>query len=455
MATRTREAKSSKHGLLLTALIGVAAGAAPLATAQTVNEEFKLTASDGHADDNFGKAVAIDAGRVVIGSPFNDKAGTDTGTVYVYNALTGSEIVKFRASDAAPNDTLGHSVAIDGTLVAAGAMNADSILYSNSGAAYLFDVTTGNQLFKFTPDTPVPGGQFGNAIALDGGVVAVGAHYYGVSGSQPGYVYLFDATTGTQSRVLTASDGANEDQFGWSVDIADGLVVVGAPRDDDNGNNSGSVYVFDASTGTQLWKLTASDGAAQDRFGWSVAIHNDLIAVGSYLHDANASNAGAVYLYDAQTGAELTKITSPSPAANDWFGFDVALDDDILVALSGKSPVYTFDLNSGVALEELAGSDSVSGDSFGYTAAVWEGIAVVGALYDDDNGTDSGSAYVFDVSCRADLNGDGFLDTSDVTIFLDLYDDGDPMADWNHDGSIDYFDVQAFISDVNAGCPHS
>lgn len=151
----------------------------------------------------------------------------------------------------------------------------------------------------------------------------------------------------------------------------------------------------------------------------------------------------------------MAKITSPSPTANDWFGFDVALDDDILIASSGKSAVYTFDLNSGVALEELAGSDSVSGDSFGYTAAVWEGIAVVGALYDDDNGTDSGSAYVFDVSCRADLNGDGFLDTSDVTIFLDLYDDSDPMADWNHDGSIDYFDVQDFINDVNAGCPHS
>lgn len=440
---------------LIAIAVGASTGAVTSANTQTVNENFKLVAMDGNPGDYFGKAVAIDAGRAVVGAPFSDKAGIETGSVYVYAAFSGSEIVRLRADDAVPYDTLGHSVAIDGTLVAAGAMNADSVQYANSGAAYLFDAVTGNQLFKLTPGLPVPSGQFGNAIALDAGVVAVGAHFYGISGFQPGYVFLFDAATGTQSMVLQASDGANADQFGWSVDVADGLVVVGSPRDDDNGNNSGSVYVFDASTGAELFKLTASDGAAQDRFGWSVAIHDGKIAVGSYLHDANGTNSGAVYVFDALTGLQESKILSPTPAADDWFGFHVAIDSKILVASSPKSPVRTFDLSSGVELEALAGSDSVSGDSFGFSTALWEGVVVVGALYDDDNGTDSGSAYIFDISCRADLNGDGTLDSADIALFIDLYDAGDPEADWNHDGTIDYFDLSAFMSDINAGCPHS
>ncbi|MGI9014539.1 MAG: FG-GAP repeat protein, partial [Phycisphaerales bacterium] len=97
---------------------------------------------------------------------------------------------------------------------------------------------------------------------------------------------------------LLPQDGAADDGFGISVSISGAIAVVGAPFDDDNATNSGSAYLFDVTTGQQITKLRAQDGAALDYFGYSVAINGDTAIVGAYWDDDNGSYSGSAYLFD-------------------------------------------------------------------------------------------------------------------------------------------------------------
>ena len=107
------------------------------------------------------------------------------------------------------------------------------------------------------------------SVAVGNGKIVVGAREDDDNGAESGSAYIFDLD-GTQLSKITASDGASDDFFGTSVAVGNGRIVVGASGDDDNGSSSGSAYIFDLD-GTQLAKITASDGAASDFFGTSVA----------------------------------------------------------------------------------------------------------------------------------------------------------------------------------------
>ena len=109
---------------------------------------------------------------------------------------------------------------------------------------------------------------------------------------------------------LIASDGAEGDLFGYAVGISGDRVAVGAFCDDDKGSSSGSAYIYDLSNGTgslsdvlaSELKLIASDGATSDRFGCSVSISGDRVAVGAYKDDNNEEDSGSVYIYDLSSG---------------------------------------------------------------------------------------------------------------------------------------------------------
>ena len=133
----------------------------------------------------------------------------------------------------------------------------------------------------------------GETIAIDNGIVAIGAYGNKDFGYNSGTAYLFDAVTGSQLFKLSPGDGVEWGYFGYSIDIDNGIVVVGAYGDDDNGSGSGSVYLFDADTGLQTAKLLPDDGMDLDYFGISVAIDNGIIAVGAFNDEANGYNSGS------------------------------------------------------------------------------------------------------------------------------------------------------------------
>ncbi len=395
---------NAQASILGASIVIAAVGSAPatLAQYQYFEESSKLTASDAAEDDHFGSSVAIHNGLVIVGAPVDDDNGTHPGSAYIYNAATAEELHKLTASDGSADDDFGTSVAIDGGYAIVGA-HGESDNGSNSGAAYIFDSSTGAQLLKLTASDAAAEGWFGSSVAIHNGLVIVGAFGDDENGPSSGAAYIVDVSTGEELFKLTASDGGTGDNFGYSVAISNGLVIVGAPFEDHNGAYSGSAYVFDVTTGDELFKLTASDAAAYDIFGYSVAIDADVAIVGAVGNDDKGDSSGSAYLFDLTTGEELRKLIASDGAQGDSLGTSVALDGGL--ALVGASDcdspadnagaAYLFDITTGEEILKLTASDAAADDRFGGSMAIENGLAIVGSRFDDDNGDNSGSAYLF------------------------------------------------------------
>jgi hypothetical protein len=187
--------------------------------------------------------------------------------------------------------------------------------------------------------------------------------------------------------------------------------VIGASLDDDQGYASGSAYVFVRSgTGwSEQAKLLPSDGAAADQFGTSVAVDGDSAVVGAHWDDDQGFVSGSAYVFvRSGTGwSEQAKLLPSDGAAGDGFGVGVAVDGDSAVVGapgdddqgSASGSAYVF-VRSGTTWSEqakLLPSDGGAADHFGTSVAVDGDTVAVGAPGDDDQGSASGSAYVFEL----------------------------------------------------------
>ena len=248
---------------------------------------------------------------------------------------------------------------------------------------------------------------FGIFIALDGNVAIIGARDDDDNGTDSGsaYVYTFDGGRWSETEKLVASDGASNDGFGRVVAIGGNTAIVGASGDDDNGDGSGSAYVytFDGMNWAETQKLMASDGAELDFFGGAVAIDGNTAIVGAAGDDDNGSLSGSAYVYtfDGAGWRETQKLTPTDGSASDRFGFSIAIDGNVAIIGArddngtGSAYIYTFDGTRWVETQRLAASDGTFGNVFGETVAVSGDTAIVGASRDNENGFSSGSAYVF------------------------------------------------------------
>ena len=361
--------------------------------ATIASTENKITASDGAADDQFSyKSVAIGNGRIVVGAYQDDDNGSTSGSAYIFD-LDGTQLAKITASDNAAGDSFGISVAIGNGRIVVGAYQDDDN-GSSSGSAYIFDLD-GTQLAKITASDGAANDYFGYSVAIGNGRIVVGAYADDDAGSSSGSAYIFDLD-GTQLAKITASDAAANDYFGNSVAIGNGRIVVGAKQDDDNGETSGSAYIFDLD-GTQLAKITASDGAAYDQFGNSVAVGNGRIVVGA---DGDDSYKGSAYIFDLD-GTQLAKITETNRVDFHSFGISVAVGSGRIVvgtlANVYRGSVYIFDLD-GTQLTKITASDRAIAQYFGGDVAIGSGRIVVGAYGDGDNGNYSGAAYIYNTN---------------------------------------------------------
>ena len=331
-------------------------------------------------------------------------------------AVTPVEEVKLLADDGAPNDFFGFNVALSGDTAVIGATKVDDDIRGvDVGAAYVF-TRSGNswhQQAKLTADDGAAKDEFGGKVALSGDTAVIGAIFQDDKGDNSGSAYVFtrSGTTWSQQVKLTAADGAEGDAFGQSIALSGDTVVIGAPHDDDKGNDAGSVYVFTRSgtTWSQQVKLTAADGVAGDVFGISIAFSGDTIVIGADLNDEKARNAGAVYVFtrSGSSWSQQAKITAADGAETDIFGVRVALsgdtilisarrdDDDAMGIDAGSAYIFT---RTGTIWQQqikLTASDGAADDRFGRSVALVADTAVIGAMFQDDKGDNSGSAYVF------------------------------------------------------------
>jgi len=347
----------------------------------TWTQQAKLVSSTLAANDQFGWAVDIsnDASYALVGARIDDDGGNASGSAFVFlrSGSTWAQQAKLTASDAAADDYFGYNVAIsgDGNYALVGAIGESS----SAGAAYVF---------------------------------------------------LRTGTTWAQQAKLTASDAAASDSFGWDVSISDDgtYALIGAYQNDDDGNASGSAYVF-LRTGTswaQQTKITADDAAATDYFGAAVDLNSDATyaVVGAYSDSlvvgaATYGLAGSAYIFtrSGTTWTQQAKVRPDDLAAGDRFGIDVSINNagSLIVAGSeradsggagdtGAAYIFERDGTSWSQAAKLLASDAQASDKFGKKVEISDTgqFAFAGAADEDGGagnpGAATGAAYIYEAT---------------------------------------------------------
>jgi len=393
--------------------------------------ETKLRASDCTTGARFGWAVSCSGDIALIGAELGP-GGDHDGGAYVFHRYedsypcpTGDECAECQGSDAPPcvdsvcqgicwvqeakllpptsppehdcRGGFGYVVAISGDTAIIGVPGNDNV-YADAGAACVFirgdngiwDGGTVDFRAKLIASDGGPSDRFAAFVAISGETVLIGAEYHDHAGEisplGAGSAYVFapgpngqwDDGSVDQVAELRASDGVSGDDFGNAGSISGDVAVIGTPDDDDacpEGQvcNSGSAYVFapgangiwDYGYTDQVAKLTASDAAQADQFGMSVSISGDMVVIGALGDDnENGENAGSAYVFvRPETG---------------WTNMTETL--------------------------KLLASDGEYGDKLGMSVSASGDTAVVWAPFEDDNGVDTGSAYVFKLgACEANI----------------------------------------------------
>ena len=457
--------------------------------------------------DQFGGSVAVSGDTVVIGSPFedssaagvngnqNDNSLLNSGAAYVFvrdGTDAWSQQAYLKASNPDTQDQFGRSVAISGDTIVIGApeerssatgVNGDEADNSavSAGAAYVFvrdETDVWSQQAYLKASNTESRDIFGWSVAVSENTIVVGAIFEGsfatgVNGDQANnlslvsgaaYVFVRDGTGAwDQQAYLKASNTGVGNQFGRAVAVSGNTVVIGAPFEGSNatgvnGNqfnnfarDAGAAYVFvrdgSGSWGQQAY-LKASNTNADDRFGWSVAMSGETIAIGARGENSNATgingdqadnsanDAGAAYVFvrNGTAWSQQAYLKASNAQILDEFGISVGVSGDIVVvgAMSESSnatgvngdqadnsalragAAYTFVRDgSGIWSQQayLKASNTDVDDRFGESVAVAGDTIIVGSPLEDSGVTgvnnsnqadnsadDAGTAYIFDIA---------------------------------------------------------
>ncbi|WP_165440629.1 polysaccharide lyase family 8 super-sandwich domain-containing protein [Rubripirellula amarantea] len=351
--------------------------------------------------------------------------GTDTFGYTI--ALQDVELINDQTSG---GDRFGYSVDVDGDYAVVGSYLDDAGGLTNSGSAFVYQrtgATSWAQVAQLNGDLDATDAQsqFGWSVAIDGDTVVVSAQYDRDLGFRSGAAYVFQRDQGGvdnwgRVKKIVGNDTIKRDLFGRSVDISGDTIVVGASVADPVGASSGAAYVFNRDEGGadnwgQVKKLTGSTQAAGDRFGQSVSIDGNFIAVGAFRHDGVGSDSGAAYVFLRGSGGtenwgEAKVIEASDASAADQFGYSVSmsgsrvaigapLDDE--PGLNQLGSVYVFDFfeggnNNWGQVAKLSTDDGAQGDRLGLSLAFDGTRIVAGAPQADGGGSDSGRAYLFE-----------------------------------------------------------
>lgn len=411
----TRRGLASGLLLLAVALSGIAS------TAHAETETARLTPSDGVALDNFGAAVGLDGTTLVVGAPFADLPGISTsGAAYVFERSAGgtwTETRKLLAPDAAAFDNFGDAVAVSGGVIVVGASGAAVGANSSQGAAYVFGRNVGGDgQWGFVKRLEGPASignlaEYGQSVAIDGDFIVIGA--LNADDQAPGRAFVYERNAGGTDQwgqVANLTDDVSDSnaQFGTTVAIAGALIVVGAELLDftpGTFNNEGGAYVFDRLAGfAQVGKRFASNHGANDRCG-RVDVDGHTIVLGAWSAENGGSSRGQAYVFENPTftpngWTEVRAFGASDAADQAFFGRWVAVANGEVVVGStghtgGQGHAYRFLRDEGGVGQWgedaiLLPSDPLANAAFGSAVDVQGGLAVVGA---PQNGT--GVVYVY------------------------------------------------------------
>lgn len=348
-----------------------------------------------------GLSVAVSDRYVLMGERNNDDLFDEGGAVHVYSATTGRYLRTLTPSDGDADDNFGWSIAVVGTTALIGAPGYGP---DETGKVYVFDLRNGREKLGIVPADAGAGDQFGISVSADGTRVLVGAPMNDESELNSGAAYVFDFESGEQVSKLLHPSGEASAEFGISVSLNGSLALVGAPKAE-------GAFLFDAETADLMKSFALRISSGDPNFGASVALSGNWVLIGIPGDDEAGTNAGAVWP-GSISGTSSTilaesegKIFAPNPDDGDEFGTSVDLSGRLAIIGSGSADnpsldegiaaIYEIDPFGHSLLTELVPVEVSSYDYFGSAVAICGNRVVVGASGDDDLAQDSGAAYYY------------------------------------------------------------
>ncbi len=342
-------------------------------------------------DGLFGNSVGVSGDTIVVGAYHDDTDGNWSGSAFVFErrATQWFQVTHFHASDAAIGAEFGNAVAISGDVIVVGARGASNPL-PDCGAAYVFERTARGwiETAKLTASDAIVDGQFGWSVASDGQRIAIGALSAKDAGVSSGAVYIFERVHNAWTQTAKLFDpllptGA---QYGRSLDLMGDVLAVGAANDAATSTVPGTVYVY---RHTLLgWsmeaRMTPRNSGPFDMFGASVSLRDGWLAVGAPLADLNGADSGAVYFYRR---TPLPPPPNGGPTTHKLAGTGTGTGPFGITS----EQVAEWELNGVVASNDLDVANQ-----FGASVALFNGNLVVGAPGAICFGQRCGASYVFE-----------------------------------------------------------
>jgi hypothetical protein len=386
---------------------------------EVISEYTKLTATDGAANDNFGFSVSINGNYAIVGAPGPEDDENSSGAAYIFRNegsgwIQDTKLV-LSAHDREGDDYFGCSVAINEDYAIVGAYRKNDL----HGSAYVFerDGTSWTQRAELGPDGFACG--FGDSVSISGDYAIIGERgyaerdngYHRLSSNGTAYVFKRDDTGWTRQAVLKGSGLTSHARFGDAVSICGNYAVAAAEFNYDPSRQIyGAVYIFerDGINWTQRANLSGTSSLIADAFGRSVSISEDYVVIGWPGDDDNGIDSGSIYIHERQgtNWEQQTRLKAADGGGGDDFGCSVSISGDFVVIGAdridegvrdtGCAYVYKRDVTGWRQYTKLTALDAAYDDYFGNSVSIEGNYVIVGAKGDDnDNGFDSGSAYIF------------------------------------------------------------
>ncbi len=301
-------------------------------------EEQILQASDEVDDANFGMSVAVNGNVVVVGAWLHPSGGSYRGQAYVYryNGTTWTEEQILQASDEATNANFGVSVSVTGNVAVVGAFfHPSGGMHRGQAYVYRYNGSTWPEEQILQASDEVDDAYFGNAVAASGNVAVIGAYAHPSGGMRRGqaYVFRYNGATWSQEQVLEASDEVNAAYFGNAIAVGGNVVMVGAYQHSSGGTMRGQAYIYryNGATWPEEQILEASDEVNTAYFGNSLAFNRSVALVGAALHSSGGTTRGQayVYRYNGATWLEEQILQASDEADKAQFGFSIAVNSRV------------------------------------------------------------------------------------------------------------------------------
>jgi predicted outer membrane repeat protein len=419
----------------------------PLEGVQTA----KLQPADLVRDASFGYAMAISGDTLVVSA-----RGTQLAYVFTRDQASGAWQQAARLGPGTPpagGTFFAQSIAIDGDTIVVGSFEP---MYSHEGMAYIYGRNQGGTnawglVTTLQAHDPFIYRYFGSSVAINGDTVVIGAPGNDDSfGAEVGAAYVFERNQGGvnqwgEAAKLSAADSRNWDLFGQAVAIDGDTIAVGAPRDTSVDSRPGATYTFERNvSGSSAWqqiaRLEASDSSSKNEFGAAVALNGDTLVVG-------AVPVGAAYIYQRDAGGsrhwgERKKLMASDNPGGAAFGYAVAVQNDriavgatdaVLADYQGGA-AYVYDRNAGGIdnwgeQTRLLPHNEPDYGAFGSAVALRADEVLVGAYNYQYQINNTGAAFAFRLYPRPHLGDDTAATDEELPVAISvLSNDSTPAA---------------------------